>query len=531
MPGAELLMACFGPQGIIETSKPLLPFLGAAFLLMLGFGRLLPVFARLLRGEGGDGQAGASFRVPWSEATTTGRRLATLTNLVAYLYIPAALFVGVGLAGGMILGRTEPLLVTLDIIGIALGLVTTVLLLVCNWAARAPAMEDQFVRVMHDGPAQHVNQALRNRGTSRFEIVLVTVIAMGFAANQVLSPAGDAPMVASVASYELAALQDCPEADELGAGYAGAPQAPPRLPLNRLPGRSNGAAHVAVRQNGETPALRLDATPLESFASLEPLAPVPPETPPSAWARMASLAFTMPRRSVEPLSPPDAPPDRPVLRPAFPQHAEVQSPSVPPPALFGTVAQQTRMAPDYWQIRVSAGLDDFGRCLAERVMCDENAELWTEFVESARGLEGLDLYLAVNRFVNEAVRFQPDSSLAAVLDDWITPASLVNGAEGDCEDFALAKFWLLELLGVDRNDLYIVVVQDVTARLPHAYLAVRSGPEVWLLDSRINRPLSPHELDGIVPVVTIGHAAAYLHGRPIDPGTPMSFLWDWLNYS
>ena len=89
-------------------------------------------------------------------------------------------------------------------------------------------------------------------------------------------------------------------------------------------------------------------------------------------------------------------------------------------------------------------------------------------------------------------------SLAAVLDDWVTPASLVNGARGDCEDFALAKFWMLEMLGIDRSDLYVVVVQDEAVHLPHAYLAVRSGGEIWLLDSRTNRPLLPEELEGIV---------------------------------
>jgi len=255
------------------------------------------------------------------------------------------------------------------------------------------------------------------------------------------------------------------------------------------------------------------------------------ENKPGEVVEMAALAA--PGSRMGDLPRPEARPDRPVLRPTlnFSRRSDAESPSIPPPNLFGTVAQQTRMAPDFWQLRVRAGLNDFSRCLTERIMCDENAGLWDDFVRSARDLEGFELYLAVNQFVNSVVRFQSDTTMAAVLDDWVTPASLVNGAEGDCEDFALAKFWLLEMLGIDRSNLYVVVVQDEVVSLPHAYLALRDGDQIWLLDSRINRPLQPHELDGIVPVVTIGHAAAYLHGRPIDPGQPMSSVWDILNLS
>ena len=505
-------MACIEQQVLIASSKPLIPFLGAAFLLMLGFGRLLPALWLLIRGRTDEAHGDPAVRVPWTLTTTIAKYLAALTNIIAYLYVPAALLVGVGLAGEMIIGRTHPILFYLDLSGIGLGLLTTVLLLVTNWVARRPAMTEAYAQITHDAPARHVNQALRNRGTSRAEIVLATVAVMALASHQALAPADRM----SAERMVVQVVQDCPEVNESGADFAALPDTLPEWQHARLPSRSIGGVTDAD-QPGETP-------PEQESVTDDGLL----ETKPSTWTDMAGLVMSVPDAPIHNLPTPEMRSDRPVLRPAMtiPQYTENNSPATPPPNLFGTIAQETRMAPDFWQIRVRTGIDDFRRCLTERLICDNNADHWLSFVESARDLEEFDLFLAVNSFINNEVRFQSDSSLAAVLDDWVTPASLVNGARGDCEDFALAKFWMLEMLGIDRSDLYVVVVQDEAVHLPHAYLAVRSGGEIWLLDSRTNRPLLPEELEGIVPVVTIGHAAAYLHGRPVDPGQPMSFYWD-----
>jgi predicted transglutaminase-like cysteine proteinase len=314
---------------------------------------------------------------------------------------------------------------------------------------------------------------------------------------------------------------DCPPTEEGAADILSA------TGVARLPSRGADGT-MRTREEG-TPALRLESDAGLAFGAQALLDTAPRVAVPSVWLQLATLRLALPpeleNRSAAALHL-----VRPSLRPdqLFPQGS-----AVPPPDLFGTVAYRTRMAPPVWQVRVHSGYRDFGLCLEERGGCAPNASRWADFVDRTRGAEGLDLYYAVNEFVNTSVRFQADSTLEDVLDDWVTPVSLISSGEGDCEDFALAKFWLLETLGVDKSNLYIVVVQDLAVRLPHAFLAVRHGDEVWLLDSRVNRPLSPDEVDDIVPVITIGDSAAYLHGRPTQPveATPMSWLLRWLPFS
>jgi len=526
---AEFLQACLGQQDIIDASKPLLPFLGAAFLLLLGLGRLSNV-ARLLFGGELDHDSQLDPDTAIAEQTPAAQRFSLVATALAFFYVPAALILGVGLAGEVILGEQTKLVFWLEIVGIALAFVTLALLQASNWMVRDPATGGTLAHRHYDRPVLCTNAALRNRGTNRFEVILVIVAVLGLGGGQVLKP--------QLNEWLMVGVPDCPPEDQiqeelsLDEGGALGPL-PLRWAFGRMPSRSNADLALPgqdqldvpeLRLDGETAALDLGTAP----ADLMPDVIAPDEAEISVWAQLAIPSPQMePTIELNRLIDPSLALVRPSQRPRF---GAGISPSLPPPDMFGTVTRLTRMTPAVWQVRVHTGIEEFTQCIMERYACDENAVQWSAFVERSRHLEGEELLFAVNQFVNASVQFQSDRTLEEVLDEWATPASLIRQAEGDCEDFALAKFWLLEMLGVDRSDLYIVVVQDLVVRLPHAYLAVRRGSDVLLLDSRTNRLLSPDELDGIVPVVTIGHSASYLHGRPVDDGQPMSFMWEWLRY-
>jgi predicted transglutaminase-like cysteine proteinase len=499
-----------------------LVFLGAAFFLLLGLGRFVSFLRRFFGERPGAEESGNTLEAPEREDFPNRRRFTAVVDILAVLYIPAALTLGVGLAGEVIYGTSTPLLFGLNVTGVALAFISIVLLLASNRLARDPYVGGSLSHRYYDRPVLSTNTALRNRGTDRFEVVLVSILAFGLGGCHVIAPyVTDLGLGAQVQT-------ECPPTEEIvDDGQAALPQGPPRWTFTRLPNRSNHETSTYIEEEAVVPDLRLEGeAALVDEAHAVAIAPAP--SVPSVWLQMAALTFTVPALESELNRMPELEIVRPSLRPDY--AIQLGAPN-PPPNLFGTVAQPTRMAPVIWQARVRSGFGDFSRCLDERGACNANAVDWSNFVRRAEGLEGFELYMAVNQFVNSSVRFQSDGTLEEVLDEWATPISLISQAEGDCEDFALAKFWLLEMLGVDSSDLYIVVVQDLVVQVPHAFLAVRSGSEVWLLDSRADRPLSPDEIEGVVPVVTIGDSAAYLHGRPIDPGQPMSMLWDWLPIS
>jgi len=477
----EAIATCLGQQDLAAGAGGFLPFFGAAFLLLLGLGRFAPVFRTQFLATSDEAPA---------PTTLAARIFPTVANLVAVLYIPAALLLGAGLAGEVILAEPGPLVCWLELAGVGFGLLSIILLLTINMLVRDPYVGGGLARPAYDRPVLCTNAALRRRGTNRFEVVLVTFVVLGLGGWQLGCP--------YLQTYAPTATSDCPPTEEPASSPLAWGQFPPSWDFARLPNRS-----------GEPPELRLGR-----------------EEPSDTWRNLAALTFppspAVPESQVVPNL------IRPILRP---NELYPDAPSVPPPDMFGTVVHPTSMAPTVWQARVHLGYRTFGSCLDEGAECGRYAPQWASFVARHRGNEGVALYDAVNVFVNHAVQFQADTTLEEVLDDWITPETLMQTGEGDCEDFALAKFWLLEYLGVDKDDLYIVVVRDLVVRLPHAYLAVRDGDNVWLLDSRTDGLLTPDELEGIVPVITIGDTAAYLHGRPADPETPMSFLWEWLPFS
>lgn len=95
----------------------------------------------------------------------------------------------------------------------------------------------------------------------------------------------------------------------------------------------------------------------------------------------------------------------------------------------------------------------------------------------------------VNRYINKH-RYVDDriqrSSLAGNKFETLTEF-LQSG--GDCEDFALAKYFVLREFGVPAHDMRIVVGKERRGSEHHAMLAVNTGDDVVLLenDNRIYR--------------------------------------------
>jgi len=65
----------------------------------------------------------------------------------------------------------------------------------------------------------------------------------------------------------------------------------------------------------------------------------------------------------------------------------------------------------------------------------------------------------VNDFFNRRVRFGEDSDIWGKQDYWTTPLEVLGRAEGDCEDFAIAKYVTLKLLGIPSEKLRMTYVK------------------------------------------------------------------------
>lgn len=93
----------------------------------------------------------------------------------------------------------------------------------------------------------------------------------------------------------------------------------------------------------------------------------------------------------------------------------------------------------------------------------------------------------MNRFFNERIRFAEDIETTGEVDQWASPMELLGRGAGDCEDYAIAKYFSLIAAGVPSLRLRLVYVRAQVrgASTPHMVLAYYPQPtaEPLILDN------------------------------------------------
>jgi len=106
--------------------------------------------------------------------------------------------------------------------------------------------------------------------------------------------------------------------------------------------------------------------------------------------------------------------------------------------------------PHWW---LYADVSDKYRQLAKQAgaVYGENAEkrilAWRKLINDSRSLPVVDQLTQVNDFFNQ-MDFVDDMTLWAKEDYWATPIEFLGMQAGDCEDFTIAKYFTLRVLGV-----------------------------------------------------------------------------------
>lgn len=134
---------------------------------------------------------------------------------------------------------------------------------------------------------------------------------------------------------------------------------------------------------------------------------------------------------------------------------------------------------------------------------------WRRFLDQIKGREGLARLDAINRFMNR-YRYVSDLANWGVEDYWETPNEFLN-RDGDCEDFAIAKYKSLRALGMSDDQLRIVVLHDQNLRIAHAVLVVLDGDKAWVLDNQIDQVIDAERIRHYRPYYSINATAYWLH--------------------
>lgn len=136
---------------------------------------------------------------------------------------------------------------------------------------------------------------------------------------------------------------------------------------------------------------------------------------------------------------------------------------------------------------------------------------WMRELQSLSALPLEAMAERVNRMVNE-VTYIEDSANWGKSDYWATPIEFFARG-GDCEDFAIAKYTALRVLGVPEERLRIAIVHDKKKDIPHAVLIVYTDNGALLLDNQNQMVMNAATYGRYRPIFSINRQAWWLHNQ------------------
>lgn len=136
---------------------------------------------------------------------------------------------------------------------------------------------------------------------------------------------------------------------------------------------------------------------------------------------------------------------------------------------------------------------------------------WKAFLIKIKGEPRQRQIEMINRRMNETP-YITDIRNYGVDDYWATPKQFLY-RNGDCEDYAIAKYISLRSLGVTPDDLRVVVLQDNNLRIAHAVLVAYVDGTALVLDNQSKQVVEQSRIRHYSPYYSINETAWWLHKK------------------
>lgn len=134
---------------------------------------------------------------------------------------------------------------------------------------------------------------------------------------------------------------------------------------------------------------------------------------------------------------------------------------------------------------------------------------WKQLIASHRQSPVKKKLLWVNAFFNK-VHYQSDKKLWDQEEYWATPIELLTLNQGDCEDYAIAKYFTLRAMGVPAEQLRIVYVTSLNLKKAHMVLMYKSNNELLVLDNAEKSIKNFIDRKDLIPVYSFNSLSLWL---------------------
>jgi predicted transglutaminase-like cysteine proteinase len=138
----------------------------------------------------------------------------------------------------------------------------------------------------------------------------------------------------------------------------------------------------------------------------------------------------------------------------------------------------------------------------------------------------------MNDFFNQHLSYVDDRESLGVVDHWASPLESLARGQGDCEDYAIAKYFSLVALGVPMHKLRLVYVRVQAAGLqptPHMVLAYYPSPNAdpLVLDNLLPEIRAASMRPDLQPVFSFNADGLWQGSRGDRAGDPVARLSRW----
>lgn len=161
-----------------------------------------------------------------------------------------------------------------------------------------------------------------------------------------------------------------------------------------------------------------------------------------------------------------------------------------------------------------------------------NIVAWRRLIEESRELPDQDKLNKVNTFFNRRVLYQTDMQVWQQEDYWATPLEFMGRGAGDCEDFSIAKYITLQMLGISNEHLRLSYVRyKVGATPPIAHMVLGYYPEPtsepYILDNMISSVRLASMRTDLAPVFSFNSDGLWVGGATASSADPTARLSRW----
>ena len=152
-------------------------------------------------------------------------------------------------------------------------------------------------------------------------------------------------------------------------------------------------------------------------------------------------------------------------------------------------------------------------------------------LQQSAALDEVGQLAAVNGFYNRRIVFAEDIEVWGQADHWASPLEALEKGRGDCEDYAIAKYFSLISMGmpVARLRLVYVQAQVAGANQAHMVLAYYAQPnaEPLILDNLIGSVRPASRRPDLVPVFSFNSEGLWQGVGTQSAGDPQARLSRW----